>query len=346
MLRFLTSGESHGKCLVAILEGMPSGLRVKKERIDFELKRRQFGLGRSERQRIEKDEVQILSGIRRDITLGSPITLLIENKDFRINELGEISAPRPGHADLAGAVKYNFSDIRNVLERASARETAARVGVGAICKIFLEEFGIEIYSKVLEIGGQKERESMKRKIEEAKELKDSLGGIFEVTAKNAPIGLGSYVHYDRRLNARLALAITSIPGIKAIEFGLGFGYKDKFGSKCHDAIYYSKEKGFYRKTNNVGGIEGGISNGQDIVIRCCMKPISTLAEPLDSVDIIIKKKTKATIERADICAVESAGVIAEAMTAFILTDCFLEKFGSDNLEDIKRSFKGYIKRSY
>lgn len=346
MLRFLTAGESHGRCLIAVLEGIPSGLMIKKERIDLELKRRQTGLGRSERQKIEEDRVQILSGLKNNITLGSPIALLIENKDFRIDELEEISSPRPGHADLPGAIKYNFSDIRFVSERASARETAARVAIGAVCKIFLDEFDIRIYSRVLEIGGEKEIKAMKRKIEKAKELKDSLGGVFEVIAKNVPVGLGSYVHYDKRLDARLALSLISIPGIKAIEFGLGFGFRDKLGSDVHDAIYFLKEKGFYRKTNNAGGIEGGISNGEDIVIRCCMKPISTLQKPLDSVDIITKKKTKALVERADICAVESAGVVAESMTAFVLADCFLEKFGSDNLVDIKRSFNDYIKRSH
>lgn len=346
MLRFLTAGESHGRCLVAILEGIPSGLEIKRERIDLELKRRQFGLGRSERQKIEEDRVEILSGLKNNITLGSPIALLIENKDFRIEELEKISIPRPGHADLPGAIKYNFPDIRFVSERASAREAAARVAIGAVCKIFLDEFGIKVESKVLEIGGEKEIEKIKKKVQEAKERGDSLGGVFEVIVKNVPIGLGSYVHYDRRLDARLALAIISIPGIKAIEFGLGFGFKDKFGSEAHDAIYFSKSKGFYRKTNNAGGIEGGVSNGEDIVIRCCMKPIPTLQKPLDSVDIITKKKTKAAIERADICAVESAGVIAESMTAFVIADCFLEKFGQDNLEDIKRNFNDYIKRSH
>lgn len=346
MLRFLTSGESHGKSLVAILEGIPSGLKIKKERIDFELKRRQFGLGRSERQRIEEDKVQILSGLKKGVTIGAPLCLLIENKDFRIDELGPVVFPRPGHADLAGLIKYGFSDVRCVSERASARETAARVGVGAICKIFLEEFRIRIHSRVLEIGGEKNTEAQRRKIEEIRRLKDSLGGIFEVTVKNIPTGLGSYTHYDKRLDARLALVLISIPGIKAIEFGLGFGYKDKLGSQCHDSIYYSKKKGFYRKTNNAGGIEGGISNGENIIVRCCMKPIPTLARPLDSVDIITKRKMKAQIERADICAVESAGVISEAMVSFVLADCFLEKFGQDSLEDIKRNFRNYIKRSH
>jgi len=344
MLRFLTSGESHGRSLVAILEGIPSGLKVKKERIDSELKRRQFGLGRSERQRIEEDKVQIFSGLKKGVTIGAPLCLFIENKDFRIDELESVVFPRPGHADLAGVIKYGFSDVRCVSERASARETAARVGVGAICKIFLEEFGVKVYSKVLEIGGEKEIEAQKRKIEEAKGLGDSLGGIFEVIAKNVPVGLGSYTHYDKRLDARLALVLISIPGIKAIEFGLGFGYKDKLGSQCHDSVYYSEKKGFYRKTNHAGGIEGGVSNGEDIIIRCCMKPIPTLGKPLDSVDIITKRKMKAQIERADICAVESAGVISEAMVSFVLTDCFLEKFGQDSLEDIKRSYRAYIKR--
>jgi len=344
MLRFLTAGESHGEALLAILEGMPSGLKIEKDFIDQELSRRQKGLGRGKRMQIEEDKVKIISGIKNGITIGSPIGVLIGNKDFSIDKLPKVIFPRPGHADLAGLLKYGFKDIRDVLERASARETACQVAIGALCKLFLKEFNIFIESKVLEIGGENKKERIIKKIEEAKEKRDTLGGIFEVTARGVPVGLGSYVHWDRRLDARLAGVIISIPGVKAVEFGLGFGYAKKFGSEVHDAIYYNKIRGYFRRTNNAGGIEGGVSNGQDIVIRACMKPISTLLNPLDSVNILTKKPAKAQIERSDICAVESAGVIAESKVAFVLTDAFLEKFSADNLEDIKNSFKYYLKR--
>lgn len=344
MLRYLTAGESHGKALLAILEGIPAGLRIDVNRINQELKRRQKGFGRGKRMQIEKDKIKIISGLKRDITLGSPISLLIENKDFSIERLSRIVCPRPGHADLAGVLKYGFKDIRNVLERASARETASRVGIGAICKILLAEFNIRIASKVLSIGGESEFLSMKEKIIEAKNNKDTVGGIFEVIARGVVPGLGSYVQPDRRLDGRLSQTIMSIPGIKAVEIGLGFGYADRFGSQCHDAIYYTKAKGYFRKTNNAGGIEGGISNGEDIIIRACMKPISTLLQPLDSVNIVSKKPAKAAIERSDICVVEAAGIIAESVTAFVLADAFLEKFGSDNLLDIKKAYQDYLKR--
>jgi len=344
MLRYLTAGESHGKALIAILEGMPAGLKVDIKMINQELRRRQSGFGRGKRMQIEKDKIQIPSGLKKGITLGSPIGLLIENKDFSIEKLPKVMCPRPGHADLAGFLKYGFTDIREVLERASARETASRVGIGAICKILLEEFNIRISSKVLAIGGESKVKAMIKKINEAKTNKDTAGGIFEVKAKGVPCGLGSYVQPDKRLDGRLSQAIMSIPGIKAVEIGLGFGFADKFGSQVHDAIYYSKSKGFYRKTNNAGGIEGGVSNGQDIIIRACMKPISTLLEPLDSVNIITKKPAKAIIERSDICVVEAAGVIAESAVAFVLSDAFLEKFGSDSLKDIKDNFHNYLKR--
>jgi len=344
MLRFLTSGESHGKFLLAILEGMPCGLKIDKKFINQELARRQKGFGRGPRMKIEKDKAEIISGIKEEKTLGSPIGILIKNKDFSIDYLPKVISPRPGHADLAGVLKYGFKDIRNVLERASARETASRVAVGAICKLFLKEFNILIKSKVLMVAGETNKEFIFKKIKEAKEKKDTLGGIFEVVAKNVPVGLGSYVHWDRRLDSRIAQAVISIPGVKAIEFGLGFGYAKRFGSEVHDAIYYSKSKGYFRLTNNAGGIEGGISNGKDLVIRACMKPISTLLNPLDSVNILTKKPTKASVERSDICVVESAGVIAESMIAFVLADAFLEKFGADNLTDIKENYFSYLKK--
>lgn len=344
MLKYLTAGESHGKALVAILEGMPAGLKLDVAKINQELKRRQQGFGRGKRMQIEKDKAQILSGIRKGITIGSPIGLLIENRDFSIEKLPKVVCPRPGHADLVGALKYGFSDIRNVLERASARDTASCVAIGAICKIFLGEFRIKIASKVISIGGEYSLKGMKEKILKARVSKDTVGGLFSVVARGVPAGLGSYAQADRRLDGRLAQAIMSIPGIKGVGFGLGFGYAHMFGSQCHDAIYYAKNKGYFRKTNNAGGIEGGISNGESIVIIACMKPISTLLEPLDSVNINTKKPAKATIERSDICVVESAGVIAEAGSAFVLTDAFLEKFGSDALKDIKENYKYYLKR--
>ena len=344
MLRYLTAGESHGKAQTAILDGMPAGLKIDSKVINQELRRRQQGFGRGKRMQMEKDRAQIISGLKSGITLGSPITLIIQNKDFSIEKLHKVICPRPGHADLAGLLKYGFTDIREVLERASARSTAATVGIGAICKIFLDEFKINISSRVLSIGSATSAQAMLDKISAAINKKDTVGGIFEVVAKHVPVGLGSYVHPDRRLDGRLAQAIMSIPGIKAVEIGLGFGYAEKFGSDVHDAIYYSKAKGYVRKTNNAGGIEGGISNGEDIVIRACMKPISTLMHPLESVNIITKKSSHAAVERSDICVVKSAGVIAESAAAFVLTDAFLEKFGGDFLKDIKISYQNYIKR--
>jgi len=344
MLRFLTAGESHGKALLSILEGMPAGLRVNAEKINQELKRRQQGFGRGKRMQIEKDKAQIISGLKNNITLGSPVGLCIENKDFSIEKLPKVTCPRPGHADLSGILKYGFHDARNVLERASARETASRVAAGAICKIFLNEFKIKINSKVLSIGGGSSFAEMKKKVQQAIDSKDTVGGIFEVVVKGLPAGLGSYTHYDKRLNGRLAQAIMSIPGIKALAFGLGFSYAFGFGSAVHDAIYYNKAKGYFRKTNNAGGIEGGISNGEDVVIRACMKPIATLLEPLDSVDINTKKPGKAAVERSDTCVVEAAGVVAEAMVAFELAGAFLDKFGSDTLSDIKINYQNYLKR--
>lgn len=344
MLKFLTAGESHGKALLAILEGIPAGLKLEVSRINQELRRRQLGFGRGKRMQIEKDRAMIMSGLKNSITLGSPIGLWIKNKDFSIERLPRITCPRPGHADLAGLLKYGFKDARCVLERASARETAARVGIGAICKIFLEEFKIAISSRVLSIGGESNPQAMREKILEAKSNKDTVGGIFEVRARGLPCGLGSYAQADRRLDAKLAAGIISIPGIKAVEFGLGLGYADRFGSEVHDAIYYIKRKGYFRKTNNAGGIEGGISNGEDILIRACMKPLSTLLNPLDSVNIITLRQAKATVERSDICVVKASGVVAESVCAYVLADALLEKFGGDALTDIKKAYQDYLKR--
>ena len=344
MLRCLTAGESHGKGMVAILEGFPAGLAVDTAAINKELKRRQSGFGRGRRMQIENDRAEIISGLKNNFTLGSPITLSIKNKDASIEKLHKVLAARPGHADLAGLLKYGFTDIREVLERASARSTVATVAIGAICKGFLKEFGIIITSKVLSVGGESTKKGIEAKIAEAIENKDTIGGIFEVVAKNVPVGLGSYVQADRRLDSRLAAEIIAIPGIKSFEVGLGLGYAVSFGSEVHDAIYYNNKKGYFRSTNNAGGIEGGISNGQEIVLRACMKPISTLMKPLDSVNIHTKEPAKAAVERSDVCVVKSAGVVAESATAFVLAEAFLEKFGSDSLVDIRNSFKIYLRR--
>ena len=344
MLRFLTAGESHGRCMIAILEGMPAGLKIDLKEMNIELRRRQFGYGRGERMKIEADSVEILSGVKNNLTLGSPIGLYVQNKDFRIDDLLPLTNPRPGHADLAGCLKYGHQDIRNVLERASARETVSRVAVGSVCKLFLKEFGIAIISDVLMIAGEKNKDKMNKKIDQAKKNLDTVGGVFGIVATGVPVGLGSYVASDRRLNARLAAALASIPAIKAVEFGLGKDYAYAQGSHVHDAIYYSKEKGFYRKTNNAGGIEGGISNGEPLVLRCTMKPIATMGKPLDSVDIVTKKPVRASVERYDTCAVAAAGVVGESVVAFELACALVEKFGGDSMIEIKRNYKAYLKK--
>lgn len=344
MLKVLTAGESHGQALVAILEGLPAGLKVDAARINRELARRQKGIGRGKRMQIEHDQARIISGLKKGKSLGSPLAICIKNKDFSIERLPRVTCPRPGHADLAGALKYGFGDIRCVLERSSARETASRVGIGAICKIFLEQFRIKISSRIISIAGETDLKEALRLVNQAREDKDSLGGIFEVRASGVPCGLGSYAQAGRRLDSRLAGAIVSIPGIKAVEVGLGFGYADSRGSECHDAIYYNRKKGYFRKTNNAGGIEGGVSNGEDIILRACMKPIPTLLEPLDSVNILTKKPARATVERADTCAVEPAAVIAESGCAYVIADALLEKFGADCLVDIKAALRNYLKR--
>ncbi|MBA7647471.1 Chorismate synthase [subsurface metagenome] len=379
MLRYLTAGESHGKSLVAILEGIPSGLKVDKATIDRELKRRQAGYGRGKRMEIEKDRVQILSGLRGGKTLGSPVSLLIPNKDWKNWKLimdpikpskgGRVTRPRPGHADLVGVLKYDQDDIRNVLERASARETAARVAIGAIAKILLSEFGISIISQVIQIGRVKAKtknlkineiekkiahslvscpdeeasRSMMAEIDRARKKGDTLGGVFEIIATGLPIGLGSYVHPDRRLDGRLAQGLMSIPAAKGIEIGLGFRASELLGSEVQDEIFYEKRKGLYRKTNNAGGLEGGVTNGEPLRIKVAMKPISTLQRPLSSVDLITKKKVKATVERADVCVVPAAAVIGESVVAFELANAILKKFGGDSRSEIRRNYEGYVK---
>ena len=370
MLRYLTAGESHGKYLIAILEGMVAGLKIDIGLINRELSRRQAGYGRSPRMKIESDKAEILSGIRRSETIGSPISLLIKNKAESIDTLSYFTNPRPGHADLSGAIKYNRRDLRDILERASARETACRVAIGAITRQLLGKFKIEILSHVVNIAGIKADDEgrcfdeikkrclrsklncvdktaeklMVNKIDKAARSGDTTGGIFKIIVKGVPVGLGSHISYDRRLESCLAKAIVSIPSVKGVEFGMGFKVAGKGGCKVHDEIFYERGKGFYRDSNNAGGIEGGMSNGEDIVLSAVVKPVSTLRSPLRSVDISSKKQTLGRFERADICVVPSAGVIGEAMLAFELARLMFEKFGGDSLEEMKRNYQGYIKQ--
>ncbi|MBI4432819.1 MAG: chorismate synthase [Candidatus Omnitrophica bacterium] len=370
MLRFLTSGESHGKCLVAILEGMVAGLELKLDDINQDLVRRQQGYGRGGRMTIEKDQAEIMSGVRGTTTIGGPIALLIPNKDFKINELPIVKRPRPGHADLVGVLKYGREDVRDILERASARETAARVAVGAVCKVFLKEFGIEITSHVVSIGGvianteglsfEKIRDAaevspvrsadksaekkMMARIDEAKTKKDTIGGIFEVIASGVPAGLGSFVHYDRRLTAKLAAALMSIQAVKGVEIGMGFKVSEALGREVHDEIFHEKGKGFHRFTNRAGGLEGGVTNGEALVLRAATKPYATLMSPLQSVHIDTKEKEVATVERSDVTAVPACGIVGEAMVAFELAQSMLEKFGGDSLVETKRNYTGYLKQ--
>jgi chorismate synthase len=379
MLRYLNGGESHGKGLIAVLEGMLSGLPLTADGIDQDLARRQKGYGRGGRMRIEHDRVEFLSGVRKGKTLGTPITLLVKNrdwenwKDIMAPEPGPpvtekvVTCPRPGHADLVGAIKYNHRDIRNVLEKASARETAIRVAVGGVAKRLLGAFGMQVYSYTMEIGGVKATldgltteqayqqaeasevrcpdaagsAKMVERIREAKHKGDTLGGIFEVVVTNPPLGLGSYAQWDRRLNARLAMALMSIQAMKGVEIGMGIESARKFGSEVHDEIFYDQKTGFMRGTNNAGGLEGGITNGQPIVLRTAMKPIATLYTPKKSVDIQTKEPLEATIERSDICTVPAAGVVGEAVVAFELAAAMVEKFGGDTLEEMQRNFESY-----
>ncbi|MFA5097562.1 MAG: chorismate synthase [Candidatus Margulisiibacteriota bacterium] len=331
-MRFLTAGESHGKMLVAILEGIPADLSLSESDINIELQRRQQGPGRSERMKIEKDEAEIVSGVIKGKTVGSPIALLIKNK-AGISGPETVTKLRPGHADLAGALKYGQTDVRNVLERASARETAARVAVGAIAKKLLSVFNIRTESKVIEIGGESSSSSWEKLVEKAKADGDSLGGIFEVMVSNVPVGLGSYVQGDRRLSSRLAQAVMSIPAIKGVEFGLGFMAAKLTGSKVHDEILF--EDKFKHRTNNAGGIEGGISNGEPIIVRAAMKPIATITKPLNTVDLATKEPCLAHVERADVCAAHAAAVVGEAVCSIVIADALLEKFGGDSIEEIR-----------
>jgi len=377
-MRFLTAGESHGKCLSVIIEGVPAGLKISIDQINAELFRRQAGYGRGGRMKIEKDTVEILSGVRAGFSLGSPITLAIYNKDWEnwkaimspeltadVNSR-KMTRPRPGHADLVGAIKYGFTDLRNVLERSSARETAARVAVGAVAKAMLAELKVEVFSHVLRIGRQEVKREltlpqikekapsspvycadseaevrMLKEIDEAIAQGDTLGGIFEVIALNLPIGLGSYVHWDRKLDGKLAQSLMSIQAIKAVEIGMGIESASLPGSQVHDEIMYNEEKGFYHKTNRAGGLLGGVTTGEPLRIKAVMKPIPTLMKPLNSVDFITKIPAQGSIERSDVCAVPAASVVGEAAVAWVLAQAIVEKFGGDRMGEISKRVEEY-----
>jgi chorismate synthase len=386
-MRYLTAGESHGPQLTTIIEGVPAGLPLLAEDINKELARRQKGHGRGRRMQIEKDQVQILSGVRHGVTLGSPITLVVENKDFThwtkimgaeplVDDHAEvkrvISRPRPGHADLNGAIKYNHRDMRNVLERSSARETTVRVAAGAVAKKILSELGVEIGGHVLEIGGIKADEigyedikelrnkteespvrclddqagkKMMDAIDQAKENGDSIGGVVEVIAEGMPVSVGSYTHFDNKLDAKLASAIMSINAFKGVEIGIGFEAARKPGSEVHDEIQWDIEHGYTRKSNNAGGFEGGMTTGMPVVVRGVMKPIPTLYKPLQSVDIETKEAFAASIERSDSCAVPAASVVAESVVAWELAKAVVEQFGLDNMETIKKNITQHQERA-
>jgi chorismate synthase len=389
MFRFLTSGESHGPGLTAILEGIPAGLKLSAEDINVHLSRRQAGYGRGGRMKIEKDQVIFRSGVRHGLTLGSPITLEIENRDWQnwqvkmsltpVEEPVEaVTLVRPGHADFAGVMKYGHEDIRNVIERSSARETAARVAVGGVCLAFLRQFGVEIHSHVLSLGsvgsrdageasrsaignvfaasyweqveqspvrcGDSELEArMISYIHECKTQGETCGGVFEVVATGVPVGLGSYSQWDRRLSARLAMAVMSIPSVKGVEIGGGFEVTRLPGSKVHDVVQWNDDGSWQHLTNNAGGVEGGISNGAPIVVRGAVKPISTLAHPLPTVDIQTHENVEqGRYERSDVCVVPAAGVVGEVMLAIVLTEAWLEKFGGDSMQETLANFRGYV----
>lgn len=382
MFRFTTAGESHGRALVAIVEGLPAGMPVAIDQINSELERRQWGYGRGGRMKIEHDRVEILSGVRHGLTLGSPLALMIENKDWanwtevmavEPQEIApgrarRLSRPRPGHADLAGGQKYAARDLRDVLERASARETAARVGCGALAKQLLGSFGASIRSHVIQLGGipdnplelswheivaipeeallrcahSEAQEQMVKLIDSKREAGDTLGGVFEVVAHGVIPGLGSHTAWDLKLDGRLAAAVMSIPAVKAVSIGAGVEASSLPGSEVHDEIAYNREtQNFVRQTNRAGGLEGGITNGEEIRIRGHVKPLSTLRRPLRSVDIDTKQEQPAGFERSDITAVPAAGVIGEAMVALVLAAAMREKFGGDSLGEMKRNFEGY-----
>jgi chorismate synthase len=383
MLRFVTAGESHGQALVAWISGLPAGLPVDLEFINHDLRRRQLGYGRGGRQKIEKDRVDFLAGVRHGKTIGAPLALRIENKDWPNWEVAlpvedsgaaenlqrPLTAPRPGHADLAGALKFNFHDARYILERASARETAARVAAGAVGKLLLRQFGIEVLSHTIAVGHARvERPAtweeikavcanmnsplrcvdgptesrMKAEVDQVLRAGDSVGGIFEVVAHNVPPGLGSHAQWDEKLDGRLARAVMSIQAIKAVEIGNGVASAEAYGSEVQDEVRYdAARKRFARSSNRAGGLEGGITNGEDVIVRGYMKPLSTLRRPLLTADLRTKEAVKAAYERSDLCVVPAGGIAGEAMVAIVLAEAFLEKFGGDSFDETYRNFEGY-----
>jgi len=381
MLRFETAGESHGECLVATLTGLPAGIPISLDEINHELWRRQQGFGRGGRMKIETDRVSVVSGVRHGKTIGSPIAMILPNADWKNwteslpVEGGDpalhkaVDRPRPGHADLAGAIKYSFPDARYVLERASARETTARVAVGAMAKQFLRQFGIEVLSHVIAVGAKRLERTvawdeivahskktevllgcvdaeceieMKSLVDEAYRTGDTIGGIFEVVAHGLPVGLGSHIAWDTRLDGKLAQAIVSIQAVKGVEVGFAEEGALSFGSKVQDEIHYNKDsREFFRSNNRAGGLEGGMTNGEDLRVRGFLKPISTLRRPLESVDLTTREPAKAAYERSDVCVVPAAGVIGEAMVSIVLAGAFIEKFGGDSLGETLRNFEGY-----
>lgn len=381
MLRYLTAGESHGPCLTTIVDGLPAGLTLTAGYVDRQLARRQGGYGRGDRMKIERDRVRITSGVRGGLTIGSPVTLVIENKDWQnwqpVMAPGPeadltarvVTGPRPGHADLAGGIKYRHGDLRNVLERSSARETAARVAAGTVARRLLEELDVTVVGAVVQIGTVRAKQpehplnaadlaaavsgsrvycpdhrasgAMEAQIEQARAAGDTLGGIIEIMVFGLPPGLGSYTQRDQTLDGRLAGALMSIQAIKGVEVGLGFAAAARPGSRVHDEIFYDPRRGAYRQTNHVGGIEGGMSNGEVLLLRAAMKPIPTLYQPLRSIDLITKKAREAPVERSDTCAVPAACVVAEAVTAWELAVAVLEKFGGDTLGEISQRVKEY-----
>jgi chorismate synthase len=386
MLRFETAGESHGECLVATLTGLPAGVPVSLDAVNWELRRRQQGYGRGGRMKIETDRAEIVAGVRHSHTIGSPVAILIRNADWRnwtealpVENIagGEdrrkpVTRPRPGHADLAGVIKYNFHDARYILERASARETAARVAVGAVAKALLGEFGIQVLSHVIAVGSVRierpvvwdeivalsRQESvllgcvdplaealMKEVVDEAYKTGDTVGGVFEVVAHGVPPGLGSHVTWDSRLDGRLAQAIVSIQAVKGVEIGFASLAAASFGSQVQDTIQYDREgHRFTRGANRAGGLEGGITNGQDLLVRGLLKPISTLRRPLESVDLATREPALAAYERSDVAVVPAAGVIGEAMVALVLAQALLEKFGGDSLDETRRNYDAYLQQ--
>ena len=386
MLRFETAGESHGECLVATLVGLPAGIPISLEAVNRELWRRQQGYGRGGRMKIETDRAEIVAGVRHSHTIGSPVAILIRNKDWQnwtevlpVEDIagGEdkrkpVTRPRPGHADLAGAIKYNFHDARYILERASARETTARVAAGAMAKALLGEFGIQVLSHTVAVGPVRIERSagweellalslsdevllgcvdpatekrMKEVVDEAYRTGDTVGGIFEVVAHGLPAGLGSHATWDSRLDGKLAQAIVSIQAVKGVEVGSAAEGAASFGSQVQDTIHYDRQAGrFTRGANRAGGLEGGITNGQDLLVRGLLKPISTLRRPLESVDLATREPALAAYERADVCVVPAAGVVGEAMVALVLAQAFLEKFGGDSLAETRRNYSGYLQQ--